>query len=67
MDPTTHAPELYTSTQNEKVDIWCVGFLIITSGSSLFQEQELIDIMTDCMEDNPKDRPTAVDLQVRLT
>jgi serine/threonine protein kinase len=66
-DPSTHAPELYFATQNEKVDIWSVGYLIRTTGFSLCQEEELIGIMTDCMQENPEDRPTAVNLKVRLT
>ncbi len=31
MDPASHAPELYNSTHDEKVDIWSIGYLIETS------------------------------------
>jgi hypothetical protein len=64
MDPASHAPELYNSTHDEKVDIWSIGYLIQTSHLNL--SPEVIKVKNDCMQDNPKKRPTALVLQRRF-
>jgi serine/threonine protein kinase len=65
MDPASHAPELYNLTHDEKVDIWSVGYLIETS-HYINLSPEIIKVMNDCMQDNPKKRPTALVLQRRF-
>jgi hypothetical protein len=65
LDPDSHAPELYNArTHDEKVDIWSIGYLIQTSNLNL--SRDIVKVKNDCMQTNPKKRPTALVLQLRF-
>ncbi|RHZ77974.1 hypothetical protein Glove_168g328 [Diversispora epigaea] len=54
-----HAPEIFESDHNERVDIWSVGFLIRTASVKLEESDELKIYSKKLMAKNKFDRPTA--------
>ncbi|KAL4116303.1 hypothetical protein PRIC2_013300 [Phytophthora ramorum] len=57
----SHAPEISSSSHTVKVDIWSVGFLLMTSP---YQDlpPELESVKAQCLQKNPSSRPTAESL-----
>jgi hypothetical protein len=57
----SHAPEIFEDHHNESVDIWSVGYLILTATANLQESDELKIYATSLMEKDVNDRPTAKD------
>ncbi|CAL5185082.1 unnamed protein product [Lathyrus oleraceus] len=55
-----HAPEMERGLHGVKVDVWGVGYLIMTSGLMSVPKM-LRELQNWCMEQNPEQRPTAAD------
>ena len=56
-----HAPEIFEDYYNESVDIWSVGYLILTATVNLQMYDELKIYTTSLMKKDANDRPTAKD------
>ncbi|EFJ13530.1 hypothetical protein SELMODRAFT_424394 [Selaginella moellendorffii] len=59
-----HAPEIPLGPHDTAVDVWGVGWLIHTSKVTLTQELE--ELRDDCLEEQPKARPTMTSCTDRL-
>lgn len=55
-----HAPEMERGLHGVKVDVWSVGYLIMTCGLVNVPKM-LRELQNWCMEQNPEQRPTAAD------
>ncbi|XP_073220338.1 uncharacterized protein [Cicer arietinum] len=55
-----HAPEMERGLHGVKVDVWGVGYLIMTCGV-VGVPKMMRELMNCCMEQNPEQRPTAAD------
>ena len=54
-----HAPEIFKGRHNESVDIWSVGYLILTASAKLRESDELKVYARKLAAKNEFDRPTA--------
>ncbi|XP_002976437.2 uncharacterized protein LOC9648867 [Selaginella moellendorffii] len=59
-----HAPEISLGPHDTAVDVWGLGWLIHTSKVTLTQELE--ELRDDCLEEQPKARPTMTSCTDRL-
>ncbi|EFJ11764.1 hypothetical protein SELMODRAFT_425956 [Selaginella moellendorffii] len=59
-----HAPEIPLGPHDTAVDVWGLGWLIHTSKVTLTQELE--ELRDDCLEEQPKARPTMTSCTDRL-
>jgi hypothetical protein len=55
-----HAPEMERGLHGVKVDVWSIGYLIMTCGLVNVPKM-LRELQNWCMEQNPEQRPTAAD------